>query len=325
MVMLACANVPAQAVHAAATLGIVDHLAAGPQTTDALARATRTDARALGRLLAALASVGVLGFESDGRWSSTPLGDTLRTGAPGSVRDAVRMAGDPMFVGALAELVRGIQTGKPVFEHVHGVPFFAHLAKNLAAAAVFNDGMANFSDLENAEIAAAYDFPQAARVVDLGGGQDGFLAEVLRAHPTVRGVLCDLPNVVKDARRLADAGVASRAEVVAADFFQNIPPDGDVYVLKRVLHDWNDDTCVRLLRTVRATMPAAARVLAIDAVLAEGPDPARMSDLLMMVLTPGRERTEAEFRSLFETAGLRLTRVVRTPTLLAIVEGVPRA
>jgi hypothetical protein len=140
----------------------------------------------------------------------------------------------------------------------------------------------------------------------------------------VRGVLCDLPEVVRDAQRLREAGVADRVEIVAADFFQNVPPDGDVYVLKRVLHDWDDDTCIRLLRTVRATMPAAARLLVIDAVLAEGPDPGRMSDLLMMVLTRGRERTEREFRALFETAGFELVRVVPTPSPLAIVEGRPR-
>jgi hypothetical protein len=324
MIVLAFGHIPAQAVHAAAALGVVDHLADGPRTTEELARATGADPPSLGRLLAALASIGVLAAEADGRWSSTAIGATLRSGIPGSLRDVVRMAGDVITVRPLAELAWCVRTGKPGFDRAFGAPYFEHLRAHPDAAAVFNDGMAGFSAIENAPIAAAYDFPPAARVVDVGGGQGGFLIEVLRAHPTVRAVLCDLPEVVRDTRRLADAGVTSRVEIVAADFFQNVPPDGDVYVLKRVLHDWDDETCIRLLRTVRATMPAAARLLVIDAVLAEGPDPGRLSDLLMMVISQGRERTERDFRSLFDKAGFQLTRVVPTPTPLALVEGRPR-
>jgi hypothetical protein len=148
---------------------------------------------------------------------------------------------------------------------------------------------------------------------------------VLRAHPGVRGVLYDLPEVVSDAGSLAAAGVAARCEILGGSFFESVPGAADVYVVKRILHDWADDTCVQILGNIRRAMPKGGRVLAIDAVLAPRgtPDMNKLTDLLMMVVCPGRERTEQEFRDLYAAAGLRLTRVVPTPSSLSIVEGVP--
>jgi hypothetical protein len=162
-------------------------------------------------------------------------------------------------------------------------------------------------------------------VVDVGGGRGGFIAAVLRAHPGVRGVLYDLPEVVSDAGSLAAAGVADRCEILGGSFFESVPGAADVYVVKRILHDWADDTCVQILGNIRRAMPKGGRVLAIDAVLAPRgqSDMNKVTDLLMMVVCPGRERTEAEFRDLYAAAGLRLTRVVPTPSSLSIVEGVP--
>ena len=321
MLAMSFGGIPAQAVGVAAQLGIVDQLAHGPRTAAELAAATGAHAPSLYRLLRALASLDVLAEDTEGRFSSTPLGDTRRSGAPGSVRAPVIMGTVPTMTLATAEMLHTVQTGEPAFDHVFGAPFFDYLTAHPDAGAIFNGGMAAFSDLENPLIASAYDFPAGARVVDVGGGRGGFISAVLRAHPTVRGVLYDLPEVVRDAA----AGVAERCEILGGSFFESVPGAADVYVVKRILHDWGDETCVRILSNVRRTMPAGGRVLAVDAVLAPNgmADMNKVSDLLMMVVCPGRERTEEEFRDLYAEAGLRLTRVVSTPTSLSIVEGVP--
>jgi len=325
MITMAFGIIPAQAVAMAAELGIVDHLVGGSRSAAELARATGTHAPSLYRLLRALATLEVLAEDAEGRFSSTALGDTLRSDAPGSVRGAVIMAGNPTFTRACGDMGYSVRTGAPAFDHVFGAPFFDYLTRHPEAGAVFNGGMANFSELENPPIAASYDFPPRARVIDVGGGRGGFIAEVLKAHATLRGVLYDLPEVVRDAAYVRAAGVADRCEVRSGDFFASVPEGADVYVVKRILHDWADEQCVRLLKTLRRAMPQSGRVLAIDAVIAPAgmPDMGSVSDLLMMVVSPGRERTEDEFRQLYAAAGLRLTRVIPTPSSLSIVEGMP--
>lgn len=324
MLTMSFGGITAQAVGVAAQLGIVDHLANGPRTAGDLAAATGTHAPSLYRLLRALASLDVLAEDSEGRFSSTPLGDTLRSGVPGSVRGPVVMMTVPTMTLAAAEMLHAVQTGEPGFDHAFGAPFFDYLTAHPNDGAVFNGGMAAFSELENPLIAVAYEFPHGARVVDVGGGRGGFIAAVLRAHPSVRGVLYDLPEVVRDSGYLAAAGVADRCEILGGSFFESVPGAADVYVVKRILHDWNDETSVRILTNIRRALPAGGRVLAIDAVLAPRgqPDMNKVSDLLMMVVCPGHERTEQEFRDLYAAAGLRLTRVVSTPSSLSIVEGV---
>src|SRR5262245_43783610 len=312
MLTMSFGGITAQAVGVAAQLGIVDHLAKGPCTAAELAVATGTHAPSLYRLLRALASLDVLVEDTEGRFSSTPLGDTLRSGVPGSVRGPVIMSTVPTMTLAAAEMLHTVQTGEPAFDHVFGSPFFDYLTAHPDDGAVFNGGMAAFSELENPPIAAAYEFPHGARVVDVGGGRGGFIAAVLRAHPSVRGVLYDLPQVVRDAGYLAAAGVAARCEILGGSFFESVPGAADVYVVKRILHDWADETCVQILANIRRAMPAGGRVLAIDAVLAPRgmQDMNKLSDLVMMVVCPGRERTEQEFRDLYAAAGLSMTRVV---------------
>ena len=326
MTAMAFGNVIAQAVYVAARLGIADLLEAGPKSVDELARASGAHAPSLGRLLRALASFDVfVAEETTGRYALNPLGATLLSARPGSVRDAVLMAGDALFNRPCGEMTQSIVTGQPAFERVFGARFFDYLARHPEAAAVFDTGMAMFSEMENTPIAAAYDFSAFARVIDVGGGRGGFLAAILRAHPDVRGALYDLPHVVKEATVLDSPDLRGRTSRLGGDFLQSVPALFDAYVLKRVLHDWDDDTCVAILRRCREGLPAAGRVLAIDAVVRPGnePDPSKVSDLLMMILCPGRERTEAEFAAVYAAAGLRLTRVVPTPTPLSIVEGAP--
>jgi hypothetical protein len=324
MLSMSFGGITAQAVGVAAQLGIVDHLANGPRTAADLAAATGTHAPSLYRLLRALASLDVLSEDAEGRFSSTPLGDTLRSGVPGSVRGPVVMMTVPTFTRAAGDMLHTVRTGEPAFDHEFGAPFFDYLTTHPEEGATFNGGMAAFSELENPHVAAAYEFPSGARVVDVGGGRGGFITAVLRAHASVRGVLYDLPEVVRDAGYLKAVGVAERCEILAGSFFESVPGAADVYVVKRILHDWADETCIQILTNIRRAMPTGGRVLAIDAVLAPRglTDMNKVSDLMMLIVCPGRERTEHEFRDLYAAAGLRLTRVLPTPSSLSIVEGV---
>ncbi len=314
----------AQALYVAARLGIADILGAGPRSVESLAKETGAHAPSLARLLRALAGGGIFAEDESGDFALTPLASVIARDTPGSLRGAVLMAGDPMTQRPCGELLHAVMTGEPAFDRIFGKPFFEFLADNAEAGETFNAGMANFSAMENAAIAAAYEFSSNAQVVDVGGGQGGFLAEVLRAHPGVRGVLYDLPQVVSNPAHLEAAGLMSRCETIGGDFSKSVPAGGDLYLYKRILHDWNDATCLSLLRVCAGAMPASGRVLVIDAVLPPGndPHPGKLSDLLIMSILPGRERRSDEFRNLFAEAGLKLTRIIPTPSALCIVEGI---
>lgn len=322
---MALGYVVGQALNAAAHLGIAELLAAGPRHIDDLAAATGAHGPSLYRVLRTLAGVGVFAEEGEHRFAQTPLSETLRADVPGSIRDAVVWINEPMHYRSCGGTLQSVMTGRPAFDDVFGVSYFDYLAANPEAARVWDAGMACFSGLENAAIAHAYAFAAGAQIVDVGGGQGGFLAEVLATDPSLRGVLYDLPAVVANPRSLAEAGLRDRCEMVGGDFFEFLPPGADVYIFKRVLHDWDDATCIDLLRRCRQTLPATGRVLVVDAVVPPGndPHPAKIVDLIMLTALSGRERTEEEFRSLFAAADLRLTRVVPTHSMLAIVEGGP--
>lgn len=321
---MALGYVVGQALHAAAKLNIADLLADGPRHLDELTTLTQAHRSSLYRLLRTLSSAGVFAEDERGCFSLTALGETLRSEGPASVRAAVMWVSEPLHYGSCGELTESIMTGKPAFESIFGMSYFDRLATDPEAGRIWDEGMACFSGMENAPIAQAYDFPASARVIDLGGGQGGFLVEVLRANPSLRGVLFDLPEVVATPREIVAAGLSGRCETIGGNFFTALPGGGDVYILKRVLHDWDDETCIDLLRRCRETMPSTARVLVIDAVIPPGndPHPAKIVDLVMLSILPGRERTEREFQSLFAAAGLRLTRVIPTHSMLSIVEGV---
>jgi hypothetical protein len=216
-------------------------------------------------------------------------------------------------------------TGEPGFTAVHGMGFFDYLAQHPQAGVWFDRGLANFATTENTAIVNCYDFGQCHRVVDVGGGQGGFLAEVLKAFPSVTGILYDRPQVIQEPAYLTAAGFLNRCEVVGGDFFQSVPGGGDVYVLKRILHDWGDERSIQILRRCREAMGDDARLVVVDAVVPPGndPHPSKIMDMLMMVLVEGRERTEQEFGELFQQAGLRLTKVIPTASVLSIAEGVP--
>ncbi|WP_426736038.1 methyltransferase [Myxococcus faecalis] len=309
------------ALSTAAELGVADRLVQGPRSAASLAEELGVHAQSLYRVLRLLASVEVFAEDEAGRFSLTPAAEYLRTDAPGSLLSAVRMLTQRIFWAPTGELTQTVRTGQTPFDRIFGKPFFDYLTSDPVQGDIFHQGMSSLSDMENKAIAGSYDFTPLRRVVDVGGGHGGFLIEVLQAAPQVRGVLFDHAHVLSGSR-VARAGLAERCELVEGDFFQSVPAGADAYVLKRILHDWNDETCVTLLRHCRSAMAEGGRVLVVDTVIppGNGPHGGKVLDVMMLASLPGRERTEEDFRELFAQADLKLSRILATPTAMSITE-----
>jgi O-methyltransferase/methyltransferase family protein len=320
-----------QALYVAARLGIADVLGDGVKSSDELAEATHTHPATLRRLLRMLATLGVLEEDGAGRFRSTPTGALLRRDVPGSLRAfALFMTGEEGW-RAWGALLHSVQTGESAFDHLFGMNAFDYYARfpERERSQVHDEAMATFTAQSDAALQRAYDFTQFRTLVDVGGGNGALLAALLRAHPGLRGVLFDLPHVVAGATNvLAKAGVADRCTVVPGSFFESVPIDGDAYMMKRIIHDWDDDRASMILTACRRAMRGKAKILIFDEVLPERAEPADafsfMLDMEMLMVAPGgRERTEEEFRRLLATSGFRLNRVILTDFMrLGIVEGI---
>lgn len=314
-----------QAVYVAAKLGIADLLVDGPVSCDDLATATRTHAPSLQRTLRALASVGVFSEVAPGHFALTPLATLLRSATPDSMRALAIMYAEEQY-RAWGDMLHSVRTGEPAFEHQFGMGVFEYLAQNPEASAVFNEAMTGWTAQLAGAVVDSYDFSPFGTVVDVGGNQGTLLTAILRSQPRVRGILFDLPHVVAGAEELLTAaGVADRCARVGGDFFEAVPAGGDAYVLAQILHDWDDDRCVVILTRCREVMPDHGKLLVVELVLPEGDEPSfgKWLDLHMLVMASGRERTAAEYGTLFRAAGFELARVVPTPAGASIVEGVP--
>jgi hypothetical protein len=315
-----------QAIYAAAKFGIADLLKGGPQTVGELARATSTDPDALYRLLRALASVGIFAEGASRRFSLTPLAEPLRSDAAGSKHALALMSGDEQF-RAWAEVDYSIRTGKPAFDKIFGKPAFDYLGEHPDKARTFDAAMVGIHGRESGAVLEAYDFSGVGVVADVGGGNGSQLAEILGKHPRMRGILFDLPHVIERAReRMRAAGLLDRCELVPGSFFDAVPEGADAYVLRHIIHDWDEERCLSILRNCRRAMPAAGRLLVIESVIPPGNGPfhGKFLDLHMLLVPGGKERTEAEYRALFDAASFELARVVPTGTEVSIVEGKKR-
>ncbi|QZL09218.1 SAM-dependent methyltransferase (plasmid) [Streptomyces sp. BHT-5-2] len=311
------------ALRTAALHHIADHLAGGPRTATELARLTGTDRVFLRRCLRYLASRDVFSEDDHGAFHLTPAAQFLRTKVPGSLRDAVLMLTDDIFVRSSGALDDTIRTGAPGFPQVFGAPFFEYLQGDSRARQLFDAGMAAFSEPMDDLVAGAYPFPDQGTVVDVGGGRGGLLRQVLLRHPGLSGVLVDQAPALED--HVLDApGLSGRWRAEPGDFFAAVPDGGDVYVLKHVLHDWDDEAAVRILSACRRGLAPGGRVLVVDSVPepGNGPHPGKALDVAMMTLVTGRERGPRELDGLFSRAGLRRTRILSTPTFASIVEAV---
>lgn len=314
-----------RAIHVAAELGIADHITEAPVALDEIARETRTDATCLKRLLRFLSAYGIFVETSQDLFCNTTLSLVLRSDHPNSVRAGLRRIGD-FWWSAVGHMEQSIRTGQSAFAHVHGLDFFQYLKANPDIQKRFDQGMARISDADDAAIAAAYDFGRFSRIIDVGGGQGGLLVQILRQVPAATGILFEQPQVLERATRLGDAGLGSRSEMVAGDFFKSVPTGGDCYVIKGVLHDFGDGQCVKILSNCRKSVTPNGRVVIANHDLPsviDGPHPNLTMDIQMMTLLRGRERTIAEWLELFRRAGLRPGGTFQTSVGFTIVEGVP--
>ena len=314
-----------QAVYVAAKLGVADLLAARPRPVEELAAATQADAPSLHRVLRALASVGVFTEASPGVFALTPLAALLRSDTPQSMQALAIMYAEEQY-RAWGDLLHSVRTGGTAFERQFGTSYFAYLAEHPDANEVFNKAMTGWTAQLTGAVLDAYDFSLFKTVVDVGGSYGTLLAAILRSNPASRGILFDQPHVVATAgQQLAGAGVADRCSTVGGDFFIDVPAGGDAYVLAQILHDWDDDRSVAILRQCRRAIPTHGRLLVIELVLPTGEEPSfgKWLDLHMLVLVGARERTATEYDALFRRAGFSLLRVVPTSAGPSLVEAVP--
>lgn len=315
-----------EAIHVAATLGIADLLEDAPRSAEDLARATGTHAPTLLRVLRALASVGVFTEEDGGRFYNTPLSEYLRTDAPGSVRAWAVQVGRPYHWNSWGRLLHSVRTGEPAFQELYGTTPWEYRASHPEDDAVFNAAMSSLSTAVGEAVVRSYDFSGIGTLVDVGGGEGALLARILAANPTLRGVLFDQPRVVEGAGPLLErAGAAERCEVVGGSFFEAVPDGADAYLLKSVIHDWDDAEARRILLKCREAMADGGRLLVVEPIIGppNEPDPAKFSDLNMLVMLGGRERTAEDFERLYSEAGFEVSGIVRTGSAFAVIEGVP--
>jgi hypothetical protein len=317
------------AIYVMARLGIADFLSDGPLDAEELAQRSKTHVPSLKRVLRLLVTAGVFTEDNEGRFALTPIGDHLRAGVPGSMRAAALLFGG-ITQRAWSDLQYSVETGDPAFRRVFGRDSFAYLAEHPDEAANFDAAMEGFTSQIATVVAAAYDFSGVRRVVDVGGGNGALLVGILQAHPALKGTLFELPQVVERARpRLRKFGLADRCETVGGDFFAQVPDGADVYLLKHVIHDWDDEHAIAILKNCRKAMSPAAKVLVVEGIYPPRIDQSETSrgaaanDVNMLVCTGGRQRSEVEFRSLYAAAGLALSRIIPTDMAFAsILEGV---
>jgi len=312
-----------QAITTAADLGVADALAAGPLPLDALAGKVGANPDALRRLLRALTSRGIFALRADGRYELTPLADLLRSNA------AVSMAAMARFVGSRQQrehwslLTEAIRTGTSVVRKLRGTSFFEYMGEDAEFGQLFNDAMTSLSSAAIGPVVQAYDFSPYGTVVDVAGGHGRLLAAILDSAPESQGVLYDLPDVIAGATPLLrELGVAERVRLAEGSFFDGVPAGGDAYVLKHIVHDWDDEPCVQILRNVRSAAGAGATLLLVEAVVpADDSAPVvKLVDMEMLVINNGRERTADEYRRLLEAGGFAMTRVVPTASRFSIIE-----
>lgn len=323
---LATAHYVSHALYTAARLGVADHLRDGPRTAEELAAATHTHAPSLRRVLRLLVTEGVFVEREDGRFSSTSLGDALA-----GFGDAAQLFAGPSAWKPWGDLLETVRTGEQAFERVFQQEVFEYFADRPEEAAAFDRAMASFTRRASEAVAQGYDFGDVERVIDIGGGEGALLTGILRAHPHLTGAVFDLPRVGERARaHIARAELQERYTFVGGDFFEAVPGGYDAYLVKHVIHDWDDERAIAILKRIREAIGDDGKLLLVEGLYPERADTsftsvgAARNDCNMMVVTGGRQRSEDELRQLYDAAGFRLARVLPTTAGVSIVEGAPR-
>ena len=313
----------------AAKLGIADHLRDGEKTAAELAVATETHADSLYRVLRMLAMVGVFEQKAGGKFALTPLSETLLSDTPDSLRyGAIAELGE-IHYGAWGNIMHSVKTGEIAFDNQFGQNVWQFFENDPEKAQNFNRHMAKSSETVSEAIVAAYDFSRVQKFYDIGGGLGGMISAVLGANPDLHGVLFDSPPVAEQAREfLEKAGVAERCETIGGDFFAAVPaggPENSIYAMRWVIHDWDDEPAIKILKNIRRVIPDSGKLLLCETVVPETGEPhfSKFMDLIMLMMTGGRERTAEEYGALMEKAGFKLNRLLPTQSFMSIVEAVP--
>ncbi|MBO0857482.1 MAG: methyltransferase [Chloracidobacterium sp.] len=311
----------------AAELGIADLLVDGPRSSAELAQATSTHPRSLYRLLRLLCSMGIFNEVQTDSFVQTPLSEFLRAGVPGSMRSWLRMVGQKNRYHTHAEALYSVKTGEPAFKRVTGMEFFDYMAAHPEEEEIFNQAMNDMGQGVAAAVAQSYDFSGVSKIIDVGGGHGTLIAVILRKFPQITGILFDLPHVAERAREsIASAGLADRCEVVGGDFLKSVPTGCDAYLLRWIIHNWDHERAITILRNCRQAMGSSSRLLLIEMVLPKGNEfhQGKLLDYIMLTAQSGQERTEEEYASLLTEADLRLNKVAPTGSPLSVIEAVPR-
>jgi hypothetical protein len=310
-------------VTTAANLSIADHLASGPKSSAELAAATGTNPRALHRFMRTLTNFGILTRTSDQEFALTPLGEALKTDAPGSARSTILTMAGSWSWKAWEQFQYSVETGGTAMEKAFGMPVFDYLALNPKLATQFSEAMVGIHGAEPAAVAAGYDFSKFEVIVDVGGATGNMLAHILARYAHPKGILFDRPHVVTDAPTFLRAkGVESRVHIERGNFFETVPGGGNAYILSHIIHDWNEDQCQTILGNCRKAMKPGAKLLIVEFVLPEGDEPhfGKLADMVMLAMTGGEERTASEYGALLSRASFKMTRVVPTNSDVSIVE-----
>lgn len=326
MMQMLCGKFISRSISVAAELGIADLLKDGERTTAELASASGCHEPSLYRLLRALASLGVFTETGPRTFALTPLAECLRGDVPDSVRNMAQFLWSPLCADGWRELSHCVRTGQTGLQKLGIGNPFDYWREHPDEAAIFNAAMTDNSRRSSPAVAEAYDFSRFRKLVDVAGGYGLLLTTVLERYPKLEGVLFDLPEVLEGARAaIRQSTVADRCETAAGDFFQALPPGADAYMMKHIIHDWDDGRAGTILRNCRQAMAPDGRLLVVEIVIPDGNQESfgKLLDLEMLVLPGGRERTEEEFRSLFAAAGFELTQVVPTRTPVSVIEGRP--
>ena len=316
----------AKALQVAAELGIADLVAEKFRTADQLSKIVGVQADSLYRLLRALASLGIFKEGDDGRFENTSLSEVLRADVPGSVKDYVINAPDDAYLLSWTKFMDVVRTGKPSFKDVNGCDQWEYFRRHPDMGERFNKGIAARASQVTSALLKSYDFSQFKTLIDVGGGLGTVLASILNKFPQLHGCLYDQRSVIEGAKSFLEAqGVISRCNLISGDFFESVPKDFDAYLMKSIIHDWEDEKALAILKNCRASINKNGKLLIIDAVISRdnAPHSAKWKDLMMMVIYGSRERTEQEFQNLLRDSGFKLKQVIALPLPDALIEAVP--
>jgi len=324
ILQMAMGPLVSQALGVAARLGIPDLLAAGEKHVDDIAAETGTHAPSIYRILRTLASAGVFAETSPKSFINTLVSEALRSDVPGSMRNIMIFMAEPWHTLAWGNMMHSARTGETAWKATYGEEVFDWLANHPAESEIFNAAMTDMSGFAGPAVAEAYDFSSIDTLADIAGGHGFLLSQILKANPNVKGILFDLEHVIAGAGDMLERhGVADRVQTASGDFFKEVPP-ADAYIMKHIIHDWDDERSIHIMRSIHKAMVGEGKLLLAEMVVPDGnePHPSKVLDLEMLTLPGGLERTADEYAKLFEQAGFKLNQIVPTRSAFCVIEAV---